>query len=67
MNERKPYFFLLGGYDLEMVEIKNLLENYGYLEGVDFSDKNLSQDTRSHHPLPTRSARSHPAGYRGKT
>ena len=30
--------FLLGGYDLEMIEIRNLLEENNFL----FSDKNLS-------------------------
>ena len=37
----KPYFFLLGGKDLEMKEIKNLLIANHYQEGTDFIDKNL--------------------------
>ena len=37
----KPYFFLLGGKDLEMKEIKNLLIANHYQEGTDFMDKNL--------------------------
>lgn len=37
-----PYFFLLGGYDLEMVTIRELLEANGLQEGQDFLDKQLS-------------------------
>ena len=29
-SKTKPYLFVLGGYDLEMVEIRNLLENHDY-------------------------------------
>jgi hypothetical protein len=38
---RRPYFFLLGGQDLEMQEIRKLLESTGLKEGKDFIDKNL--------------------------
>ena len=37
-----PYFFLLGGYDLEMQTIRSLLEAQGYVENIDFLDKRLS-------------------------
>jgi len=37
-----PWFFLLGGYDLEMQEIRQMLEENGYQEGLDFLDFGLS-------------------------
>lgn len=42
MDQKKPYFFLLGGYDLEMSEIRKLLEQERLQEGEDFLDKHLS-------------------------
>ncbi len=35
------YCFFLGGYDLEMLEIKRLLLAHGYTEGIDVFDKKL--------------------------
>lgn len=37
MQEKQQYHFLLGGYDLEMVTIKTILEQ----QGIPFSDKQL--------------------------
>ncbi len=37
-----PYFFLLGGHDLEMLTIRALLEENGFVHGQDFLDKNLA-------------------------
>lgn len=37
-----PWFFLLGGHDLEMQEIRRMLEENGYQEGQDFLDFGLS-------------------------
>lgn len=37
MQEKQQYHFLLGGYDLEMVTIKTILEQ----QGIPFSDKKL--------------------------
>lgn len=44
MTEMKTtaYYFLLGGYDLEMVEIRKLLEANGYKEGEGFADHHLN-------------------------
>ena len=41
-NRDKGYLFLLGGYDLEMVTIRNILLEKGYTENIDFIDKKLS-------------------------
>ncbi|MBK9452548.1 MAG: hypothetical protein IPN95_24600 [Bacteroidetes bacterium] len=38
---RSDIFFLLGGYDLEMVEIRRLLESCNLQEGRDFADLRL--------------------------
>lgn len=40
------YYFLLGGYDLEMVEIRAFLEGYGLIAGRDFLDRHLSWGAR---------------------
>lgn len=42
MPDPTKYFFLLGGYDLEMVEIRKLLKQRGYAVGVDFADLRLA-------------------------
>ncbi len=36
-----PFFFLLGGHDLEMVSIRALLEAEGMREGLQFADRGL--------------------------
>ena len=41
-----PYFFLFGGYDLEMVEIRKLLEANGLAEHSDFADLHLGWGAR---------------------
>jgi hypothetical protein len=41
MNPHPDIFFLLGGYDLEMVEIRRLLESCNLQEGRDFADLRL--------------------------
>jgi len=38
----KPYLFLLGGQDLEMQTIRDLLLAQGYREGIDFIDHKLA-------------------------
>jgi hypothetical protein len=38
----KPKIFLLGGYDLEMLTIKDLLLDNGYIENINIFDQNLS-------------------------
>ena len=35
------YSFYLGGHDLEMLEIKRMLQDQGYIEGVNLFDRNL--------------------------
>ncbi|MBV6427944.1 MAG: hypothetical protein KIPDCIKN_02467 [Haliscomenobacter sp.] len=40
------FFFLLGGYDLEMAEIRRMLEEYQLVEGEDFLDFKLSWGAR---------------------
>lgn len=41
MEVQESYFFLLGGHDLEMIEIRKLLETNGFKEKIDFIDNNL--------------------------
>jgi hypothetical protein len=41
MNKNMDYSFFLGGYDLEMLEIRKILESCGYKENEDFFDKKL--------------------------
>jgi len=45
-NTDIKYLFLLGGYDLEMVTIREMLLKEGYLEQKDFMDKKLSWGAR---------------------
>ena len=46
MKYYKTYFFLLGGHDLEMAEIRKLLEREGLEEGIDFLDRKLGWGAR---------------------
>lgn len=39
---KQDYIFLLGGYDLEMVTIRNLLIEHGYIDNISLFDKHLS-------------------------
>jgi transposase-like protein len=41
MKTKSPYIFFLGGRDLEMREIRKLLQAQGYEEGIGFFDKKL--------------------------
>jgi len=41
MTSQKPYIFLLGGHDLEMMEIKRILITCGYQKDVHYFDKGL--------------------------
>jgi len=42
MSLDKKYFFLLGGHDLEMLTIKALLLDHGFIEAEDFLDNELA-------------------------
>jgi hypothetical protein len=39
---RKPYYFLLGGHDLEILEIRDMIDEAGYIHIIDFLDKGLN-------------------------
>lgn len=39
--DKNKYIFLLGGHDLEMLEIRKILESHDLKEGSDFFDKDL--------------------------
>ena len=41
MKTKKPYFFLLGGHDLEMLTIRELLEQNQYVQEKDYLDRHL--------------------------
>ncbi len=41
MSNNIPFYFLLGGQDLEMMTIRAMLEENGYVHGQDFLDKQL--------------------------
>lgn len=41
MHIQKPYIFFLGGHDLEMQEIKRILEVCGYEKGINYFDAGL--------------------------
>lgn len=45
MDVPQNYVFFLGGRDLEMVEIRKILKDLGFQEGIHFHDRNLEWNT----------------------